>query len=123
MDEKNRNFSSKERYLNLLEVKPIPKAQKNKINFTTNDLLLRRKDGRLVKKATKALGMCVKIDNVDYLELCGDIYQDKERRYLVYKYWHSNAFYMQDEIKISRCGGDFNERFYKIGEAACKCSV
>ena len=123
MDEKNRNFSSKERYLNLLEVKPIPNAQKNKINFSANDLLLRRKSGRLVKKAARALGLRVKINNVDDLEFYGDICQDGKCCYSIYKYWHSQAFHMQHEIKISRCGGDFKERFYKVHKICADSSI
>lgn len=59
---KNRDFN---RNLNLLEVKPILPAQKNKAKIFADDMLRRRKDERLIKKAARTLGLRIKIDNVD----------------------------------------------------------
>lgn len=63
MDKKGGRFNNKGRYLNLLEVKPILPAQKNKVKIATDDMLKRKKDERFVKKAARVLGLCIKIDN------------------------------------------------------------
>ena len=99
---------------NLFEPKLLEEACKNKIDISDKGMLARRKSERLARKAVQRIGLHAKIDHVDDLELSGNIYRGKNKTCFIYKYWNDPVFHIQDEVKISRLGGDFKERFKKI---------
>lgn len=101
---------------NLIKPHPIAEASKNSKILSDNEMLTRRKSERLVKRVASGLGLRVKIDNVDDLRFYCVIYRGKKYACSLHQCWKSSVFNIQDEIKISRLGGDFKERFREIHE-------
>lgn len=101
---------------NLLKPQILKEAAKNKIDLSDSAILARNKSERLVKKVVNGIRLCIKVDNVDELEFYGAVYRAKTCLCVIYKNWNNPVFHIQDDMKISRLGGDFKERFQKIHE-------
>lgn len=99
---------------NLFEPKILEEAGKNKIDISDKDMLARRRSERLMRMTVQRMGLRASIDHIDDLELSGNIYRDKKKTFFIYKYWNDPVFHIQVDLKISRLGGDFKERFKKM---------
>jgi len=101
---------------NLSEPESLHTANKNKKELTPQNVLNRHRSERLIRLVTNSLGLRMRIDNIDELEVFCNIYEGKKYICSLHKTWDSPVFHIQDEIKINRRDGSFKERFRKIHE-------
>jgi len=101
---------------NLMQPQSLEEICKDKIANSRVDKDARRKSKRLLRNVVRGAGLRFETHNVDALEIFGYICRGKDEICSVIKAWNDPVITLQDEIMISRLGGDFKKRFLEIHE-------
>lgn len=112
--ERNFNKDGHRKGFGLYAARRLPFGGAEKRELSHRDRVSRARHERLVKGCAGKIGLKLKMKRVNELELFCEVCRGAKAICYLCKGWDSSVLQVGDAVSISRLGGDFKERFYRI---------